>query len=50
MVELNEPNAVWDGKVNGNDAAEGVYFLKYRIVGLNGKEQEGQTFLHLVRE
>ncbi len=50
MVELNEPNAVWDGKVNGNDAAEGVYFLKYRIVGLNGMEQEGQTFLHLVRE
>ena len=50
MVELNEPNAVWDGKVNGNEAAEGVYFMKYRIVGFNGTEKEGQTFLHLIRD
>jgi gliding motility-associated-like protein len=50
MVELNEPNAVWDGTVNGNNAAEGVYFLKYKIVGINGVEKEGQSFIHLIRK
>lgn len=49
IVELNTPNATWDGKVGGTEAVEGVYFMKYRIVGLNGQEKEGQTFLHLIR-
>lgn len=48
MAELNEPNSTWDGKVNGNNASEGVYFLKYRVIGLDGTEQEGQTFFHLI--
>jgi len=49
IVELNTPNATWDGKVGGTEAVDGVYFLKYRIVGINGYEKEGQTFLHLIR-
>lgn len=49
MVELNSPNATWDGKSKGKEVLEGVYFLKYRIVGLDGTEQEGHTFFHLVR-
>lgn len=49
MIELNEPNATWDGTFNGMQAVEGVYFLKYRIKGLDGSEIEGQTFFHLVR-
>jgi len=49
IVELNTPNATWDGKVGGTEAVEGVYFMKYKIVGLNGKEIQGQTFLHLIR-
>ncbi len=49
MVELNSPNATWDGKSKGKEVLDGVYFLKYRIVGLDGTEQEGHTFFHLVR-
>jgi gliding motility-associated-like protein len=49
MAELKVPNATWDGKVNGKDALEGVYFIKYRIIGLDGTEKEGQQFFHLVR-
>lgn len=49
IVELNTPNSTWDGTVGGIEAVEGVYFMKYKIVGLNGQEKEGQTFLHLVR-
>jgi gliding motility-associated-like protein len=49
MAELKVPNATWDGKVNGKDALEGVYFIKYRIIGLDGIEKEGQQFFHLVR-
>jgi methionine-rich copper-binding protein CopC len=50
MVELNSPNSTWDGKIsNGTDASEGVYFIKYRIVGPDGSEKIGQTFFHLVR-
>lgn len=49
IIELNEPNVFWDGKIDGIDAVEGVYFLKYRIKGLDGTEIEGQTFFHLVR-
>ncbi len=50
MIELNSPNSTWDGKItNGTDASEGVYFMKYRIVGPDGSEKIGQTFFHLVR-
>jgi gliding motility-associated-like protein len=49
MAELNSPNAKWDGKMNGKDAIEGVYFIKYRIIGLDGIEKEGQQFFHLLR-
>jgi gliding motility-associated-like protein len=49
MAELNAPNAMWDGTVNGKDAAEGVYFLKYKVISVDGREFVGQTFFHLQR-
>jgi gliding motility-associated-like protein len=50
MAELNAPNASWDGKIsNGLEANEGVYFIKYRIIGPNGDEKIGHTFFHLLR-
>lgn len=44
-------NPAWDGTVNGNNADEGVYFIKYKITGLNLDEApiEGHTFFHLMR-
>jgi gliding motility-associated-like protein len=50
MIELNSPNQLWNGKIpNGKEATEGVYFLKYRVVGANGEEKIGHTFFHLIR-
>lgn len=49
MVEFNDLNFVWDGKVNGSEVDEGVYFIKYKIVGLNEAIIEGHTFFHLFR-
>lgn len=50
MFELNTPNQMWDGKTNnGSEALEGVYFIKYRLTGLNESEEIGHTFFHLKR-
>ncbi len=49
MAELNSPNATWDGTSNGRDATDGVYFIKYRIIGPNYSEEIGHTFFHLIR-
>lgn len=44
-------NPKWDGKVNGGAIAnEGVYFVKYKVISINGdKDVEGQTYVHLIR-
>lgn len=43
-------NPKWDGKINGNNATEGVYFVKYKITSLKGDQTfEGQTPVQLVR-
>jgi gliding motility-associated-like protein len=51
VFETTDLNLSWDGKTqNGSDAAEGVYFYKYTIVGLNGLEYIGHGHLTLVRQ
>jgi gliding motility-associated-like protein len=52
MAEITDVNSPgWDGKTpSGEEAAEGVYFHKYHIVGQDGNEVEGHGFLQLVRE
>jgi gliding motility-associated-like protein len=50
MAVLNQLNQWWDGTTaNGNEALEGVYFMKYRLTGLGNDEQQGHVFFHLVR-
>lgn len=49
MYYTNKLDEYWNGKVNGTDASEGVYFIKYKAKGINGKELEGHTFFHLNR-
>lgn len=46
---IDELNDGWDGKINGNLATEGVYFVKYIANGLDGTIQEGHTYFHLIR-
>lgn len=49
IVTFDNDGPIWDGKINGQDAAEGVYFIKYTAYGLNGDTLEGHTFLELIR-
>lgn len=49
MFKSNDINGTWDGKVQGEPAAEGVYFLKYIAKGFK-EDLEGHTFLHLIRK
>jgi len=48
MAEIYDVNGGWDGRTNnGTLAAEGVYFVKYKITALTGEVVEGHTFFHL---
>jgi gliding motility-associated-like protein len=50
MVEIDDLSYQWDGKTqSGADASSGVYFIKYKVTGLDGTEVSGHTFFHLVR-
>ena len=51
VFESSDLNATWNGKdVTGSDLAEGVYFYKYLVVGLNGLTYEGHGNITLVRK
>jgi len=50
MVVIDNLTYQWDGKTpNGTEASPGVYFLKYKVIGLDGSEVSGHTFFHLIR-
>jgi gliding motility-associated-like protein len=49
VFTMDKLNQGWDGKINGNPAAEGVYFVKYIAKGLDNMTKEGHTYFHLVR-
>lgn len=49
VFQASEASPKWDGTVNGNDAAEGVYFYRYTATGKAGQELTGHGFLHLER-
>jgi gliding motility-associated-like protein len=50
MVNIDNLTYQWDGKtVNGTEATAGVYFIKYKVIGLDGSEVKGHTFFHLIR-
>lgn len=39
----------WDGKVNGNEANEGVYTYTFKATGISGSEISGHGFFHLYK-
>ncbi len=49
MTTLTPLNPSWDGKFNQKECAEGVYFMKFTALGMNGLSYDGQQFLHLIR-
>lgn len=49
IIDVKSPG--WDGRTpSGGEAAEGVYFFKYRVLGLDGQEVSGHGYLTLVRK
>lgn len=49
IATVNGINAGWDGKSNGKDVEEGVYFIKYWASDFNDQKIEGHTYFHLTR-
>ncbi|MFT5779031.1 MAG: gliding motility-associated-like protein [Crocinitomicaceae bacterium] len=50
MYTLHAIDEGWDGKtLNGNEAEEGVYFVKYTATDFNGNHVEGHTYFTLAR-
>ena len=50
VFESDEVNFEWDGKSNGVDCPEGVYFFRYSAIGAQGESFEGHGYVHLIRE
>jgi gliding motility-associated-like protein len=50
MYEYDTVFGSWDGKVNGNEASEGVYFYTVTAVTVNNKDLTRQGFFHLIRK
>jgi gliding motility-associated-like protein len=50
IFEITDLNSKWDGKnPAGADAMEGVYFIKYKVIGFDNQRKEGHSFFHLKR-
>jgi gliding motility-associated-like protein len=49
IFTLEDLQTKWDGKVNGEDCSEGVYFYVYTIKGLDGDTVTGSGNLQILR-
>jgi gliding motility-associated-like protein len=45
----NQP-IIWDGKISGMEASEGVYFYVVKFVSFDLVQHEAQGFIHLIRK
>jgi gliding motility-associated-like protein len=50
ITDLNSINQGWDGKLNGKELEDGVYYIKYVATDYSGNEVEGHTYFHLIRK
>lgn len=49
MYEMNDFSDRWNGKINGTDVSDGVYFFKYHITGIDGSVRDGHGNVTLER-
>lgn len=49
VFETKDANLHWDGKVNGQDASEGVYFYVVRVKKTDGETQDHKGSVTLIR-
>jgi hypothetical protein len=47
---MTETSQSWDGRINGKDADEGVYYYQYEIEGTSGEKINGQGYVQLIRK
>lgn len=50
ITDLNTLNQGWDGKMNGKELDDGVYYIKYVATDYSGNQIAGHTFFHLIRK
>jgi gliding motility-associated-like protein len=50
VFEMTETSQSWDGRINGKDADEGVYYYQYEIEGTSGEKIKGQGYVQLIRD
>jgi len=51
VFDSEDLNPSWNGKdKSGKDCSPGVYFYKFRIMGMDGEEKNEHGFVHLVRD
>jgi len=50
VFETTDVNFAWNGKSNGVDCTEGVYFYKYAAIGAQEESFEGHGFVQLIRK
>jgi gliding motility-associated-like protein len=49
IADYNDLNYSWDGKVDGVDAVEGVYYVQFTMIGIDWDIRKDITYFHLVR-
>ncbi|MDB0037929.1 gliding motility-associated C-terminal domain-containing protein [bacterium] len=49
IASYNDLNFSWDGSTQGSEAAEGTYFIKFQVTGIDGTTKSGQSFFQLIR-
>ena len=49
LYEWNDPDGGWDGKHNGHDVKEGVYFVIVNAKGADGREYNIRKDVNLIR-
>jgi gliding motility-associated-like protein len=50
VYEMTETSQSWDGRINGKDADEGVYFYQYEIIGSSEEKIKGHGYVQLIRD
>lgn len=50
LWDKDNPATYWDGTKDGKEATEGVYFITYKVTGIDGNTTTGQENVQLVRK
>ena len=50
LFDKDVPSSFWNGTIGSKEGSEGVYFITYTIVGIDGETYTGQENIQLVRK